>query len=110
MIYSRYLNINYNFMNTKTKQSSSTMLHLRVDKTLRDNVRKVANAMGVSMSLVGETLFRQFLEEKSLTLNVNPTPNAELKKVLDESEKNRDNSKYWKSHSSVKSLMNDLTK
>ena len=97
-------------MNTKTKQSSSTMLHLRIDKSLRDNVKKVADAMGVSISLVGETLFKQFLEEKSLTLNVNPIPNIKLKKILNESEKNKDNSKYWKSHSSVKDLMNDLKK
>jgi antitoxin component of RelBE/YafQ-DinJ toxin-antitoxin module len=98
-------------MNSKTKQSSpTTMLHLRIDKSLHNNVKKVANAMGVSMSLISETLFKQFLEEKSLTLTVNPTPNAELNKILDESEKNRDNSKYWKSHSSVKSLMNGLKK
>ena len=97
-------------MNTKNTQSSSTMLHLRVDKSLRDNVKKVADTMGVSMSLVGETLFKQFLEEKSLTLSINQTPNADLKKILREAEKNRDNSKYWKSHSSVSSLMADLKK
>ncbi len=52
-------------MNTKTKQSSSTMLHLRIDKSLRNNVKKVADSMGVSISLIGETLFKQFLEEKN---------------------------------------------
>jgi len=97
-------------MNTKNKQSSSTMLHLRVDKSLHNNVKKVADAMGVSMSLIGETLFKRFLEEKSLTLSVNQTPNSALKKILKEAEKNRDNSKYWKSHSSVNALMTDLKK
>jgi len=47
---------------------------------------------------------------KRLTLSVNHTPSTELKKVLDESEKNRDDSKYWKSHSSVKSLTDSLKK
>ena len=97
-------------MTTKTKQSSSTMLHLRIDKSLYKNVKKVADAMGVSMSLISETLLKQFLEEKKLILSIDPTPNAELKKILDESEKNKDNSTYWKSHSSIKSLMNGLTK
>jgi len=97
-------------MNTKNTQSSSTMLHLRVDKSLRDNVKKVADTMGVSISLVGETLFKQFLEEKRLTLNVSHTPNTELKKILDKADKNRDNLKYWKSHSSVSNLMTDLKK
>lgn len=97
-------------MNTKTKQSSSTMLHLRIDKSLRNNVKKVADSMGVSISLIGETLFKQFLEEKKLTLSVGQTPSTDLKKILLEAERNRDNAKYWKSHHSTKSLMNDLNK
>jgi len=93
-----------------TKQAPSTMLHLRVNKTLHSDVKKMANAMGISVSLIGETLFKQFLEEKNLTLNTSYIPNSELKKIIDEAEKNRDNSNYWKSHSSVKSLMTDLKK
>lgn len=96
-------------MNTKTKKST-TMLHLRVDSSLRNDVKKLANAMGISVSLVGEVLFKQFLEEKRLTLDTPYSPNSELKEILDEAEKNRDNSKYWTNSESVKDLMTSLNK
>lgn len=92
------------------KSDNSTMLHLRISQSLHDDVKKVANSMGVSMSLVGEVLFQRFLEEKSLTLNTSYVPNKNLKAILDEAEENRDDSKYWKSHSSIKNLMIDLKK
>ncbi len=95
--------------NKKTK-SSTTMLHLRVDRSLRDDVKKLANSMGVSVSLVGEVLFKQFLEEKRLILKASYEPNKKLKTILDEAEKNRDNANYWQSADSVDNLMNSLRK
>lgn len=99
-------------MNTKTKKStdSTTMLHLRMERSLHNDVKSLANAMGVSVSLVGEVLFKKFIEEKSLTLNTSYTPNKQLKAILDEAKENRDNSKYWTSNKSVKSLMASLEK
>lgn len=94
-------------MNTK---KPTTMLHLRMSRDLRDDVKKLADSMGVSMSLLGGVLFKKFIEEKSLTLNTPYVPNTQLKAILDEAEKNRDNSKYWESHSSVKDLMSSLKK
>lgn len=97
-------------MSNKKQTNDSTMIHLRISRPLRDDVKKVADSMGVSMSLVGEVLFKKFLEEKSLTLETPYVPNKNLKAILDEAEKNRDNSKHWKSHTSVKNLMADLKK
>lgn len=83
-------------MNTKTKKisDSTTMLHLRMDRSLHNDVKSLANSMGVSISLIGKVLFKQFIEEKSLTLNTSYTPNKQLRKILNEAERNRDNSKY----------------
>ena len=95
----------------KTKPSANTtMLHLRMDKSLLTQVKKVAKAMGVSVSLIGETLFKEFLEEKRLVIKADFKPGTKLRKILDEAEKNKDNSKYWSSHSSVKDLMDSLRK
>ncbi len=64
--------------------------------------------MGVPLSLIGETLFKDFLNTKRLVIDDSYIPNESLAKILDESEKNRDNEKYWTSHDSVDDLMKDL--
>ena len=92
-----------NTTNTKT-----TMVHMRMNKTLRDDVKNLADSMGVSLSLVGEILFKKFLEEKKLEIHEAYIPKKETEAILSEAEKNRDNSKYWKEHGSVESLMADL--
>ena len=91
--------------NTKT-----TMVHLRLNQALRNDVKKLADSMGVSLSLIGETLFKKFLEEKKLIINSSYTPNKDLRIILDDAEKNRDNSKYWSNHTSIEKLMIDLKK
>ncbi len=97
-----------NVIINKNNNRNKAMLHLRVSRPLRDDVKKLADAMGVSMSLVGETLFKKFLEDKVLTLENSYIPNKNLKTILNEAERNRDNSKYWKTHASVEKLMADL--
>ncbi len=92
-------------MNNKT-----TMVHLRVNQTLRDDVKKLADSMGVSLSLVGETLFKKFLEEKKLVIDSSYLPTKDLQSILDDAEKNRENSKFWNTHNSINSLMADLRK
>lgn len=95
-------------MNNISNTTKTTMMHLRVNKAVLNDVKKLSQSMGVSMSLIGETLFKKFLEEKALNISDSYTPNKFLKNVLDEANKNRDNSKYWTEHSSIESLMTDL--
>lgn len=93
-----------------TTEIKTNMLHLRVDKNLHRDVKKIAKNMGISLSLITETLLKNFLQEKRLIINDFYTPNKNLELILEEAKKNRDNSKYWKSHNSVESLMKDLKK
>lgn len=55
-------------------------------------------------------IYIKFLEEGTLILEDSYAPNKKLKTILKDAEKNRDNRKYWKSHSSVRSLIADLKK
>jgi len=86
---------------------NTAMVHLRMNKELLDNVKKLAQRMGVPLSLVGETLFKDFLNTKRLIIDDSYIPNEILAKILDESEKNRDNEKYWTTHNSVDDLIVD---
>lgn len=95
---------------SNTTDTKTTMVHIRVNRSLRNDVKKLADSMGVSLSLVGETFFKKFLEERRLIINESYVPNKNLKTILDEAEKNRDNSKYWNTHNSVRDLMADLKK
>ncbi len=86
------------------------MLHLRLNNSLYNDVKKLAKSMGVSVSLIGEVLFKRFIEEKELNISTSYTPNKNLKRILDEAEKNRDDAKYWTTCDSVDSLMTSLNK
>ncbi len=88
--------------------TNTTMLHLRVDRQLLANVKKLAKSMGVSLSLVGETFLKDFLNTKRIIIDGDYVPNENLKQILDEAEKNRDKAEYWEEHTSVESLMKDL--
>ncbi|MCK5588959.1 MAG: hypothetical protein KAI16_01465 [Candidatus Pacebacteria bacterium] len=90
--------------------TNKTMVHLRMNSGLHKDVKKIAEAMGVSVSLIGETLFKDFLNTKKIIISDPYIPNDDLKKVLDEASKNRDNSKYWFPNDSVSGLMTDLKK
>ncbi len=84
------------------------MVHLRLNQNLYKDIKKTAEAMGVSVSLIGETLFKDFLNTKKLVISDAYTPSNNLKKILDEAEKNRDNNKYWVANDSVEDLMTNL--
>lgn len=90
------------------KTDNKTMIHLKVSKDVRDEARKVADAMGVSLSLVGEQLLRGFVTDRRLSLTTEYEPNSNLESVLKEAEKNRENPDYWDSFDSVDNLMKDL--
>ena len=92
------------------KKISSSMLHLRLNNSLHNDVKKLAKSMGVSVSLIGEVLFKRFIEEKELNIGVSYTPNKNLKRVLDEAEENRDDAKHWTTCDSIDSLMTSLNK
>ncbi len=63
------------------------MLHLRLNNSLYNDVKKLAKSMGVSVSLIGEVLFKHFIEEKELNISTFYTPNKNLKHILDKAKK-----------------------
>ncbi len=69
---------------------TTTMMHTRVPKKLRDEAKKVANELGISMSLIVEQALRNLTTSKQLIIENPLVPTPYLKSILKEAEENRD--------------------
>ncbi len=77
MIYFRYIN-DILYMN-------KTMLHIRLDKALKNEVQKVADELGLSITAVGRRLFSNFAVTKSIVFDKPLIPNTKTACEIDES-------------------------
>jgi len=84
------------------------MLHIRVPQQLHHDVKKLAEKMGVSMSLVAESMFIRFLEDRRIVIDDSYTPSASLKKLLDYADTHREDETEWTTTSSTDELMKEL--
>lgn len=71
------------------------MVHVRVNKKLRDDAMKEARNLGVSLSLVTEQAYRDFVSNKRLVVEKPLVPTPYLAKILREAEANKNNPDYW---------------
>lgn len=63
------------------------MVHIRVNKKLKDQAAKTSRDLGVSLSLVAEQAFRDFVANKRLVVEKPLVPTPYLEKILEEVEK-----------------------
>lgn len=76
--------------------ATTTMVHVRVRKDVKDKAQKEAKKLGVSLSVVAEQAFRDFANTKRLVIEEEPLkPTPYLARILREAEKNKDNPDYW---------------
>ncbi len=66
---------------------ATTMMHTRVPKALRDDVKETANSLGISMSLIVEQALRNFAATKELFIHKPLVPTPYLEGVLREVDK-----------------------
>mgnify|MGYP003392916909 CR=1 FL=1 len=66
---------------------ATTMVHVRVSKKLKDQVAKTSRSLGVSLSLITEQAFRDFVANKRLVIEKPLVPTAYLENILEEVEK-----------------------
>ncbi len=71
------------------------MVHVRVSKKLKDEATKASRDLGVSLSLIAEQAFRDFVASKRLVIEKPLVPTPHLEKILREAEANKDNPDYW---------------
>ena len=74
---------------------ATTMVHVRVNKKLKEQAAKAAGDLGVSLSLVTEQAFRDFIANRRLVVEKPLVPTPYLAKILREAEANKDNPDYW---------------
>jgi addiction module RelB/DinJ family antitoxin len=69
---------------------NTTSLHIKIEPAIKEQAQKTAEELGLSLSAVTKALLKQFIRTKQLTvgrMERPEIPNAYLRKVLDESEK-----------------------
>ena len=52
----------------------NTTLMLKLDKELRDNAKKTAEALGVPLTTVVHALLKQFVRERKITVSLDTAP------------------------------------
>lgn len=67
------------------------VINFKTDEKTKKEAQKVANDMGITLSTVLNASLRDFIEKKSVTISLEPT--AYLKKVIQEVEKDINESK-----------------
>ncbi len=76
-------------------RDATTMVHVRVNKKLKDEALKEARNLGVSLSLITEQAYRDFVGSKRLVVEKPLVPTPYLAKILREAEANKDNPDFW---------------
>ncbi len=66
---------------------ATTMMHTRVPKALRDEVKETASSLGISMSLIVEQALRNFAATKELIIHKPLVPTPYLENTLKQVDK-----------------------
>ena len=61
----------------------TTMLSIKIDKTVKQNAQELAGKLGVSLNAIVNGYIKEFLIERKVTFTDHPMPNTRTQKVLD---------------------------
>ena len=66
-----------------SKKNTATILSIKVDKKVRDDAKRVATELGLTLTAVVNACLKQFIREKSITLSMYPQkPSKEILELL----------------------------
>jgi addiction module RelB/DinJ family antitoxin len=65
---------------------NTTSLHIKIEPRTKEQAQKTADELGLSLSAVMKALLKQFIRTKRLSVGISETPNAYLRKSLQQSE------------------------
>lgn len=60
-----------------------TMLSIKIDRSLKDEARKTAQALGVSLNAVINQYIKEFVSAREVVFTDHPLPNKKTRMVLD---------------------------
>jgi len=60
------------------------MLSIKIDRSLKDEARKTAQALGVSLNAVINQYIKEFVAARQIVFSDHPLPNKKTQKILDE--------------------------
>lgn len=60
-----------------------TMLNIKIDRSLKDEARKTARALGVSLNAVINQYIKEFVAARQIVFSDHPFPNKKTQKLLD---------------------------
>jgi addiction module RelB/DinJ family antitoxin len=65
---------------------NTTSLHIQIEPAIKQQAKKTADELGLSLSAVTKALLKQFIRTKQLSVGLDETPNARLVRDLKQSE------------------------
>ncbi len=60
-----------------------TAINIKIDKSVKEEAKKTANELGLSLSAVINAYLRQLIKNKEISFSVAPQMSIELEKLLD---------------------------
>lgn len=85
-----------------------TMLNIKIDRSLKEEAKKTAEAMGIPLGTIANILLRQFVREKEINVSLSYKPSEYLKKTIKEAEAEY-KSKKLKSYKGAKEMLKALS-
>ena len=61
-----------------------TMLNIKIDKDIKDEAKKAADALGIPLSTVASALLRQFARDKEIHISLSYRPSDRLLQSIKE--------------------------
>lgn len=63
---------------------STTMLSIKLDKSLKQKAQELAGKLGVSLNAILNGYLKMFISERQVTFADHPMPNTRTQRILDE--------------------------
>ena len=70
-----------------------TVLNVKINKSLKESAREVAQELGLPLSIIVNSYLRRFVDERRIEFVAHPTPNKKTQKLLAEISKDVDEGK-----------------
>lgn len=88
--------------------SKKTVINIKTDKNLKDEARKVADAMGIPLTTIINHYLRKLVEERRVEFEAPYEMSSRLEKLLDEVERDRKEGKNFSDPLSVEDTIKEL--
>ena len=62
---------------------ATTMLSIKIDKSLKEKAQELAGKLGVSLNAILNGYLKMFITERQVTFTDHPMPNIKTQKILD---------------------------